>query len=61
MPDGEFKAIVVRILTGLEKIVEDINERPLPEIRNNITEMKVSINETRNTSWSEQQAGRRTN
>ena len=26
MPDGEFKAMIIRILTGLEKRVEDISE-----------------------------------
>lgn len=28
MPDGEFKTIVIRIFTGLEKRIED-NRRPL--------------------------------
>ena len=26
MPDGEFKAMIIRIFTGLEKRVEDISE-----------------------------------
>ena len=26
MPDGEFKATMIRILTGLEKRMEDINQ-----------------------------------
>ena len=48
MPDGVFKAIIVRILTGLEKRVEDISETLNTEIRNNIAEIKGSINEMRN-------------
>ena len=30
MPDGEFKATIIRILTGLEKRIEDISG-PLPQ------------------------------
>lgn len=45
MPDRELNAVLIRILTGLEKKrVEDITE-----IRNNIEEINRSINEMRNT------------
>jgi len=32
MPDGEFKAMITRILTGLEKRIEDISETLTTEI-----------------------------
>ena len=31
MPGGEFKVTMVRILSGLEKSMEVIRERPLPQ------------------------------
>jgi len=46
--DGEFKAMIICIITGLEKRVEHINETINTEIRNNIAEIKGSINEMRN-------------
>ena len=46
-PDGEFKAMIIRILIGLEKRVEGISEILNTEIRNNIAEIKDSINEMR--------------
>ena len=49
MPDREFKAMNTRILTGLEKRVEDMSETFNKEIRNNMPEIKCSINEMRNT------------
>jgi len=49
MPDREFKVMIIRIFTGLEKRVEDLRENLNTEIRNNIAEMKGSINEMRNT------------
>ena len=49
MADGEFKAIIIRILTGLEKRVEDISETFKAEIKNNIAEIKGSINNMTNT------------
>ena len=59
MPDREFKAMIIRILTGLEKRVEDINETFNTKIRNNIGEIKGSINETRNMhDGTKLQAGR---
>jgi len=48
MPDREFKVMTMKILTGLEKRVEDISETLNTEIRNNIVEIKGSINEMRN-------------
>jgi len=48
MPNGEFKAIIIRILTGLENQVEDISETINTEIRNNRAEIKDSINKLRN-------------
>ena len=33
MPDGEFKATIKRILTGLEKRMEDISETLTTEIK----------------------------
>ena len=33
MPDGEFKATIIRILTGLEKRIEDISEILTAEIK----------------------------
>jgi len=47
MPDGEFKAMIIKILAGLEKRVEDISETINTEIRNNIAEIKGSINKVR--------------
>ena len=46
--DTEFKAMIIRILTGLEKRVEDMSETLNTEIRNNIAEIKGSINKMRN-------------
>lgn len=44
MPDTELKAMTITILTGFEKRVEDISEILKTEIRNNIAEIKGSIN-----------------
>ena len=49
MPDGVFKTMFIRVLTGLEKRVEDMCEILNTEMRNNITEIEVSVNEMRNT------------
>ena len=49
MPDKEFKVMIVRILPGLEKRIEDMNEALNTEIRNNTAEIKGSINEMRKT------------
>ena len=48
MPDRKFKAMIIRMHTGLEKIMEDINEIFNTEIRNSIAEIKGLINEMRN-------------
>ena len=48
MPDGEFKATIIKILTGFEKSVESISETPNMKIRNIIAEIKDLINEMRN-------------
>ena len=47
--DGEFKAMIIRILTGLEKRMEGINETINTEIRNNKAKKKGSIYKMRNT------------
>ena len=49
MPDTEFKTMSIRILTELEKRVEDVNETLNTEIRNNIAEIKDTMNKMRNT------------
>ena len=41
IPDVVFKALIIRILTGLEKRVEDMSETLNTEIKSNIAEMKV--------------------
>ena len=48
MPEGVFKATIIRMLTGLEKRVEDVTETLNTKIRNNIGEIKGSINKMRN-------------
>ena len=47
MPDREFKGMIIMILTGLEKRGKT-SETLDTEIRNNIAEIKGSINEMRN-------------
>ena len=49
MLDREFKAMIIRILTALEKRMEDMSENLNIEIRNNIMEIKGSINKMRKT------------
>jgi len=49
MPNKEFKATIIILLTGLEKRVEDISETINTEIRSNKAEIKSSINKVRNT------------
>ena len=44
----EFKVMIIKILTGLEKRVEDMSETLNTEIRNNTAETEGSINEMRN-------------
>ena len=48
MPFGEFKAMLIKMLNGLEKRVEDMSEILNTEIRNHIAEIKGSVNEMRN-------------
>ena len=33
MPDGEFKATIIKILTGLEEKMEDLKESLIEEIK----------------------------
>ena len=49
MPDREFKVMIIKILTGLEKRVEDISETLNKEIKKNKSEMEETKNETKNT------------
>jgi len=44
IPAREFKAMIIRILTGLEKRVDSISETINTEIKNDIVEIKGSIN-----------------
>ena len=48
MFNGEFKTVIIRILTGLEKRVKDISQTIDTEIRNNTAEIKDSVNEMEN-------------
>jgi len=48
MPDRELKAMIIKILTGFEKRVEDISETLNNEIKKNQSEMKTTINEIKN-------------
>lgn len=51
MPDGEFKATIIRILTGLERRIEDIREiltTETEELKKNQSETKSAIKETAN-------------
>lgn len=41
MPDREFKAMIIKILTEPEKTVEEISKTFTTELRNNIVEIKV--------------------
>ena len=50
IPDREFKTLSIWILTGLEKRLEDMSETLNTEIRNNIVEIKDTINKMRNTN-----------
>ena len=52
MPDTEFKIIVSKILTGLEKRLEDLSEvfhEEIGNIKRNQSDMKNSITEIKNT------------
>ena len=45
IPDTEFKVLIIKILTGLQKRVEDISETLDKEMKDNISEVNNSINE----------------
>ena len=45
--DVELKAVIIKILRGLEKRGEDMSKTFNPEVRNNIAEIKGPINEMR--------------
>ena len=49
MPHREFKIMTIKILTGLEKRLEDTSETLNKEIKKNQSEMKNTINEIENT------------
>ena len=49
LSDREFKVMIIKILSGFEKKVKDMSNILNTEIRNNIAEIKGSINEMRNT------------
>ena len=49
MPDREFKVMIIKIFTGLEKRVKDISETLNNEIKENQSEMKNTISEIKNT------------
>ena len=49
MPDKEFKVMIIKILTGLEKRVEDISKTLNTEIKKKQSEIKNTINEIKNT------------
>lgn len=49
MPDRELKAMIIKILTGFVKRMEDISETLNNEIKKNQSEMKTTINEIKNT------------
>ena len=49
MPDREFKIMITKILTRLEKRVEGNTETLNTEIKNNQSEMKSTINKIINT------------
>ena len=45
MPNGEFKVMIIKLLPGLEKRVEDISEILNKKIKKNQSQMKNTINE----------------
>ena len=49
IPDREFKLMIIKILTGLEKGVQDISETLDKEMKKNQSEMKNRINEMEST------------
>ena len=49
MPNREFKVIIIKVLTGFEKKVEDISETLNTQIKKNQSEIKNRINEIQYT------------
>ena len=45
MPDKEFRVMIIKVLIGLEKRLEDLSETLNTEMRNNIVWKKSSVNE----------------
>ena len=61
MPDGEFKATIVSMLTGFEKSREGISEAfttGMKQLKRNQSEMKNAINKFGNRLNAMKQAGR---
>ena len=48
MPDREVKVMIIKILIGLEKRVEDISETLNKEIKKNQSEMKNTLSRIKN-------------
>lgn len=57
MSNREFKAMTIRLLTGLEKRVQNISETLTTDIRKT-AEIKGSINQMRNILDGEEQVGK---
>ena len=50
IPDREFKVMMIKILTGVQKRLEDTSETLDKEIKKtNVSEMKTMINEIKDT------------
>ena len=54
MANREYKTMITMILPRLEKRMEDMSETLNTEIRNNIVEIKCSINKMKHACWNEQ-------
>ena len=58
MPEREFKIMIIRILTGLDKRVKGMSDTLNTKIRNNIAEIKgFKKQNEKHTGWNEQQDG----
>ena len=49
MPDREFKVMIIKVLSRLQRKVEDITEILDKEIKMSVSKIKNSINEMKNT------------
>lgn len=49
MPDRKFKVMIIKLPTGLQKRMEDSSEAFDKDIKNTLSEMKISINKIENT------------